>query len=135
MDDEAADGNISTLITAEPQLFVSDIKASCAFFEEKLGFDLEFVYGTPPFYAQVVRDGARLNLRQVDRPVIDRAAAADEDLLSVTIVVDHAKPLFLEYQETGVEFHQTLRTEPWGAVTFIVTDPDGNLIAFAADET
>jgi uncharacterized glyoxalase superfamily protein PhnB len=49
------------------------------------------------------------------------------------IVIDHAKPLFLEYQDAGVTFHQTLRTEPWGARTFIVKDPDGNLIAFAAD--
>ncbi|WP_407045994.1 VOC family protein [Mesorhizobium abyssinicae] len=31
----------------------------------------------------------------------------------------------------GARFHQTLRTEPWGARTFIVSDPDGNLICFA----
>jgi hypothetical protein len=30
-----------------------------------------------------------------------------------------------------VSFHQSLRTEPWGARTFIVQDPDGNLIAFS----
>jgi hypothetical protein len=41
------------------------------------------------------------------------------------------KPLYLEYQAAGVAFHQTLRTEPWGARTFIVRDPDGNLILFA----
>lgn len=134
MTDQAAhDNSQSTLIAAEPQLFVSDVEASCAFFEGKLGFKVRFTYGTPPFYAQVTRDGARLNLRHVDRPVIDRAAGTAEDLLSATIVIDHAKPLFLEYKEAGVEFHQTLRTEPWGARTFIVKDPDGNLITFAAD--
>jgi hypothetical protein len=30
-----------------------------------------------------------------------------------------------------VPFHQTLKQEPWGATTFIVIDPDGNLILFA----
>jgi len=30
-----------------------------------------------------------------------------------------------------VRFHQELKTEPWGARTFIVKDPDGNLILFA----
>jgi uncharacterized glyoxalase superfamily protein PhnB len=55
-------------------------------------------------------------------------------LLSATVIVDHAKPLFLEYKEAGVAFHQSLRLEPWGARTFIVKDPDGNLIAFAAKE-
>jgi hypothetical protein len=37
------------------QLFVSDIAASCRFFTEKLGFSVVFVYGEPPFYAQVRR--------------------------------------------------------------------------------
>ena len=123
----------SFLAYAEPQLFVSDIAVSCTFFEKKLGFATRFTYGSPPFYAQVVRDGARLNLRHIDRPVIDPELRAAEELLSATIVVDHAKPLFLEYMEADVDFHQTLRTEPWGARTFIVKDPDGNLIAFAGE--
>ncbi|WP_027146784.1 hypothetical protein [Mesorhizobium sp. WSM3626] len=29
----------------------------------------------------------------------------------------------------------SLRTEPWGSRTFIVGDPDGNLIAFASSAT
>ena len=47
------------------------------------------------------------------------------------IAVDNIKALFLEYQAALAPFHQTLRTEPWGARTFIVRDPDGNLICFA----
>jgi hypothetical protein len=39
--------------------------------------------------------------------------------------------LFLGYQAAEVAFHQLLRKEPWGAETFIVKDPDGNLILFA----
>jgi catechol 2,3-dioxygenase-like lactoylglutathione lyase family enzyme len=122
------------LTTAAPQLFVADIKASCAFFTERLGFAIVFVYGEPPFYAQVRRDGARLNLRCVDAPVIDGARRERESLLSADIGVDTAdeiKQLFLELQSAGVAFHQTLRREPWGARNFIVKDPDGNLLLFA----
>ncbi len=119
------------LLTAEPMLFVSDIAASCSFYEGKLGFAVAFTYGAPPFYAQVFRDAARLNLRCMSRPVIDPQLRDSEDLLSAGITLDDAKPLFLEFQAAGVEFHQTLRTEPWGARTFIVRDPDGNLILFA----
>jgi catechol 2,3-dioxygenase-like lactoylglutathione lyase family enzyme len=119
------------LAAAEPQLFVADIKASCDFFTEKLGFAVGFVYGDPPFYGQVFRDGARLNLRHVDSPIFDAQTRAAEDLLSATIIVADIKPLFLQYQAGGVMFHQTLRTEPWGARTFIVADLDGNLIAFS----
>ena len=92
---------------------------------------MKFLYGDPPFYGQVIRDGARLNLRHVDHPVFDRALRTREDLLSATIVLDEIEPLFREYQARGVAFHQVLRTEPWGRRTFILVDPDGNLIAFS----
>ena len=123
------------LVAAEPQLFVADIKASCDFFTQKLGFAIVFVYGEPPFYAQVKRDGARLNLRCVDAPVVDGALRARESLLSASITLataDEIKQLFLEFQSAGVVFHQTLRAEPWGARDFIVKDPDGNLLLFAS---
>lgn len=124
----------STILTAEPQLFVADIDAACAFYVDKLGFRVVFSYGEPPFYAQVARDGARLNLRAVSGPVFDSGFRAREsDPLAATLALDDAKPLFLELQKAGVTFHQTLRTEPWGVRTFIVRDPDGNLIAFAGD--
>jgi catechol 2,3-dioxygenase-like lactoylglutathione lyase family enzyme len=120
-----------TLAAAEPQLFVGDINAATEFYMRRLGFTIAFSYGDPPFYAQVVRDGARLNLRHVDSPVIDPAMRDAEQLLSATIVLDDAKPLFLEYQAAGVEFSQVLRAESWGAWTFVVRDVDGNLILFA----
>lgn len=134
MTDRPAGGSlVPSLAFAEPQLFVSDIRASCEFYAQRLGFQVSFIHGEPPFYAQMIRDGARLNLRHVDRPVFDRELRAAEDLLSATIVLDDAKSLFLAYRASGLAFHQSLRTEPWGARTFIVADPDGNLIAFASN--
>ncbi len=124
----------AVLTTAEPQLFVADIPASCAFFTEKLGFTIVFTYGEPAYYGQVKRDGARLNLRRVDAPVIDPALRDREVLLTAAMTVETAeeiKALFLEFQSAGVTFHQTLRKEPWGAKNFIVKDPDGNLLLFA----
>jgi catechol 2,3-dioxygenase-like lactoylglutathione lyase family enzyme len=120
------------IVAAEPQVFVSNIEAACRFWIEKLGFKIAFSYGEPPFYAQVFRDGGRLNLRKVEGPVFDSGFRARErNALSAIFTLEDAKPLFLEFQKAGVMFHQALRTEPWGARTFIVQDPDGNLIAFA----
>jgi catechol 2,3-dioxygenase-like lactoylglutathione lyase family enzyme len=119
---------------AEPQLFVADIKASCDFFTGKLGFAVAFTYGEPPFYAQVRRDAARINLRCVERPVIDAALRDREQLLSASLTVATAediKALFLEFQAAGGTFFQTLKREPWGARDFILRDPDGNLLLFA----
>ena len=128
---ETASLSKPALVAAEPQLFVADVATSCEFYTKHLGFAVAFTYGEPPFYGQVFRDGARLNLRSVRRPAMDPQLRDSEHLLSATITLDDAKPLFLEYQAAGVPFHQTLKTEPWGARTFIVRDPDGNLVLFA----
>ena len=121
-----------TILAAEPQLYVTDMATALAFYTGKLGFTVALSYGEPAFWAQVARDGGRLNLRHSDqRPVSDAFRAKEGDALCATLAVDAAEPLFLEYQAAGVSFHQTLRTEPWGARTFIIADPDGNLIAFA----
>ena len=124
----------ATIVSAEPQLFVTDLKRACEFFCKKLGFSLAFSYGDPPYYAQVGRDAARLNLRCVKRPVIESAVRGREELLSVSMTVataDEIKLLFLELQSAGVEFHQTLKKQTWSAKNFVVKDPDGNLLLFA----
>jgi len=124
----------ATIVCAEPQLFVTDIKRACEFFDEKLGFSLIFSYGDPPYYAQVGRDAARLNLRRVEEPVIESTVRDHEELLSVSMTVATAneiKLLFLEFQSAGVTFHQTLKKQPWAAKNFVVKDPDGNLLLFA----
>jgi len=122
------------LSSIEAQLFVANIKSSCDFYTNKLGFAVEFIYGDPPFCGQVVRDNARLNLRVVFEPVFVADVRKREHLLSASITVDTAneiKELFLSYQAAGVSFHQALKKEPWGARTFVVSDPDENLILFA----
>jgi len=123
------------LISTEAQLFVADIQTSCAFYTDKLGFTLSLTYGDPPFYAQVTRDQARLNLRVVGEPVFAGDVRQREQLLSATLTLattGELQQLFSTYQAAGVPFQQTLRKEPWGASTFVVQDPDGNLILFAA---
>jgi uncharacterized glyoxalase superfamily protein PhnB len=122
------------IVCAEPQLFVTDIERSCEFYCETLGFTLVFSYGKPPYYAQVGRDAARLNLRCVEQTVIDSRVRDREELLSVSLTVataDEIKLLFLEFQSAGVAFHQTLKKQAWGAKNFVVKDPDGNLLLFA----
>jgi uncharacterized glyoxalase superfamily protein PhnB len=124
----------AVIAAAEPQLFVADIRSSCDFFTKKLGFTIAFTYGEPPFYAQVMRDGVRLNLRCVEQPVIDAELRNREELLSASLTVataEEIKALFLEFQASGATFFQALKRQPWGARDFIVNDPDGNLLLFA----
>jgi catechol 2,3-dioxygenase-like lactoylglutathione lyase family enzyme len=120
-----------SLTYVEPHVFVTDFERSLAFYTKVLGFKVAFTYGEPPFFGQVVREAAVLNLRFVHHPVLDRSH--DQDLLSASIGVSNARVLFLEFQAGGAAFHQTLLRRPWheaGQGDFIVEDPDGNLIDF-----
>jgi uncharacterized glyoxalase superfamily protein PhnB len=135
MTDEARQTTPRPILSSiEAQLFVANIKSSCDFYTKKLGFAVEFIYGDPPYFGQVIRDNARLNLRLVFEPVFVADVRKREHLLSASITVattNEIKQLFLSYQAAGVSFHQALKKEPWGARTFIVSDPDENLILFA----
>lgn len=124
----------AVITCAEPQLFVADVNASCDFFRQKLGFSIAFIYGEPPYYAQVSRDSARLNIRCATQLTIDPAVRDREALLSASMTVATAneiKLLFLEFQSAGATFYQTLKHQPWGARNFVVKDLDGNLLLFA----
>lgn len=121
-------------LTAEPQLFVADIAAAIRFFVDDLGFSTVFLYGEPPYYGQVERGSARLNLRCVEAPVIDDARRRREELLAASLTVGsraEIDALAAEFRSRGVPFFQAPRNEPWGARDFIISDPDGNLLLFA----
>jgi len=122
------------LTSIAAHLYVRDLKTSTGFYTGRLGFTIDFVYGDPPFYAQVSRDNARLALRFMDEPFFAEDIREREGLLSASITLASAQEitqLYLSYRTAGVPVEQPLRDEPWQAKTFIVKDPDGNLILFA----
>lgn len=126
------------LTSVAAHLYVRDLKTSTDFFTTKLGFTIDFVYGDPPFYAQVSRDNARLALRYMDEPFFAEDIREREGLLTASITLataDEIAQLFLDCQAAHVPLAQPLRDEPWQAKTFIVKDPDGNLILFAGPAT
>src|SRR5262245_39498990 len=49
------------LKTAIPVIFVRNVTASAHFYRDKLGFQIDFLHGLPPFYGAVSRDGAVLH--------------------------------------------------------------------------
>ncbi len=111
-------------------IFVADVSASAEFFRAKLGFDVDFLHGEPPFYASVSRDGAVLHLRFAPRVFVP-GVSEHESLLAALIEVDNIKALYGEFLDACVEMVSRLTTEPWGATGFTIGDPDGNRIGFS----
>jgi uncharacterized glyoxalase superfamily protein PhnB len=119
---------------AEPCLFVTSFEEALEFFGEKLGFEVVFTYGEPAFYGQVRRGKTLLNLRHVDASPFHNEVRERDELLSASINVGNAanvRALFEEFQKARVDFYRPLKQEAWGARTFIVRDPFGNLLMFA----
>jgi catechol 2,3-dioxygenase-like lactoylglutathione lyase family enzyme len=118
--------------SATPILFVSDVRASAAFFRDRLGFAIDFLHGEPPFYGAVSRGLASLHLRFVHAPFFAEAAAREESLIAATIEVDDVQALHAELAARGVDFAQTLTRQVWGGTDFHVRDPDGNVFSFVS---
>lgn len=119
---------------AVPILFVRDVTAAAGFYCDRLGFGIDFLHGTPPFYGAVSRGGACLHLRCVRRPNFAELAAREPSLILATIEVSDVRALFTEIGARGAEIAQALATHDWGGTDFHVRDPDGNRISFVAFE-
>jgi len=113
-----------------PILLVRDVKACATFFEQKLGFTIDFLHGLPPFYGSVSRDGARIHMRYVQQPLFAEIARQEKSLLCASFEVTNVQRLYQEFKERGVEFVQPLTKQAWGGTDFQVQDPDGNVISF-----
>lgn len=131
MPDAPAGDTVPHLLGAYPQILVTDMDRAARFYADMLGFTVAYLYGSPPFYGLVTRDGAALNLRHVDAPDALRARAA-EQVLAANIPMHGVKAFYLALRDRGADFAQPLEEQPWGATDFILRDPDGNLLCFAS---
>jgi catechol 2,3-dioxygenase-like lactoylglutathione lyase family enzyme len=118
------------LKTAVPVLYVRDVAASAEFYRDRLGFQIDFLHGDPPFYGAVSRDGARLHLKFVHDAVFGPGRVEDEGLIMAFVPVDNVEVLYAECRAKGVDLSQDLTRQDWGGTDFHVIDPDGNRIAF-----
>jgi catechol 2,3-dioxygenase-like lactoylglutathione lyase family enzyme len=115
-----------------PILLVQDVEVSAAFFREKLGFEVDFLHGLPPFYGAVSRDGVCLHLRFVRQPLFAQIAAREKSLICASIEVSSVQALFEEFKAREVEFAQALTRQAWGGTDFHVRDADGNVVSFVS---
>ena len=115
---------------AIPILFVRDVGAAAVFYRDRLGFDIDFLHGSPPFYGAVARGAARLHLRFVHQPNFGALAAHEPSLILATIEVDDVAVLFAEFIAAGAEIAQVPTRQDWGGTDLHVRDPDGNIVSF-----
>ena len=127
---DAAARPVTEFFAAQPVLQVTNVAQSIAFYTEKLGFDLDFVYGDPPVHAGVARGNwsskmAYLQISEVAEGTEIRPQGYLYLMVDAKIDALHAL-----YESRGVEIISPLETYPWKMREFAVRDPDGHVLRF-----
>jgi len=112
-----------------PQLRVGDLDRAIAYYRDRLGFDLDFVYES--FYASVSRDGFAIHLKCAEKLAEDRADRKAYEHLDAYIAVSGINGLFSELQARGAAVITPLEQRPWACRDFYVEDPDGYVLCFS----
>lgn len=115
----------------EPVLMVHDIEATAAFYCDKLGFQIDFMYGDPADHAAVSRGdwtGSVVTI-QLSRVAQERNLTPSGYLY---VVVDtNLDTLHNQYRDHDVEIISEPTSQPWGMREFAIRDNNGHPLIFA----
>jgi catechol 2,3-dioxygenase-like lactoylglutathione lyase family enzyme len=124
---------MTNLTYISPSFIVSNLKASIAFYVDKLGFEVRFIGpDSEPFWAIVGRENISIFLKAIApdvKPIPNNTrhkwarwdayiSAVDPDLL------------FEEYRSSGVGFHQPIKDDGDSLRGFEIADADGYVLFF-----
>ena len=115
-----------------PVFFTTNIPATLAYYEAKLGFKCLGTWQDPPVYAIVARYHHPIHSLCPDPPTPNPDKYNDE-LLDAYLFVENADTLYAEYAAQGVEFTRGLANMPWNSREFVIKDCDGRLLAFGSN--
>ncbi len=126
---------MANLTYIAPNFIVENLKASVAFYVDKLGFKVYFLGPSDvddPFWAMVGRDHVSIFLKEIAPDVMPVPNHTRHEWASLDAYISTADPdaLYEEYASRGVAFHQPLRDNDDGLRGFEVADADGYVLFF-----
>ena len=109
--------------SAVPVIATADIPATLAFYTDVLGFAQHFVFGNPPVYAGVQRDGVLIYISQDEK----MAALVQSGGLhpEVFLWVADVDRVYAEHIRRGAKIVEEVADRPWDARQYVVEDPNG----------
>jgi catechol 2,3-dioxygenase-like lactoylglutathione lyase family enzyme len=118
--------NANCFQSATPIFNARNVPASIDYYVNKLGFHVEWDWGSPPTFASVERDAVRIFL-------CEGGQGAPGTWLS--IYVQDVDALYQEYKRRGALIRQPPTNFPWGVREMNVEDPDGHRLRMGSDAT
>ena len=122
------------IIGSAPILLVNDVVASANYYRDKVGFSYDRIWGEPPCFCILYRDGIHLMLSEVDdKKYIVPHYKAVKNMWNVYFWVNDADELYNELKTMGAKIDYDLCDQPYGCREFGIQDLDGYDIAFGQD--
>ena len=118
-------------ITASaPVLLVKDVLKAADYYQAKLGFDQRNIFGKPPDFAIMRRDGFAVMLAQVNDPAqVIPHWTVSRGTWNIYFWVDDVEAEYAAMQARGAIIDYTLGSKSYGVKEFGVQDLDGHDIA------
>jgi catechol 2,3-dioxygenase-like lactoylglutathione lyase family enzyme len=121
------------LLTTTPSFIVADLKASLDFYCGKLGFGEPGVWGEPPCFAMIHRDGFEMMLSLAEEKARPRPNGPD-GMWDMYIRVGDLDAEIAALKAAGAEIASGPETkEYYGMREIELLDPDGHRICFGQD--
>ena len=131
--DAPIDDNSSVqFLAVEPVLHVHNVLQTAEYYRDKLGFNIDFLYGNPPTHGGVSRgewSGSMVSIQLSQVPSNHEIVPSGHLHIRVGQPID---TLAEDYRIKGVEIISDPDNKPWGFREFTIKDLNGHILIFAA---
>jgi len=112
-----------------PVIPTADIRSTVDHYARVLGFQEHFVFGEPPVYAGVERDGVLLYITHDPRLAAQlRSSDLHPEIFHWVQDVD---AVFADHRQRGARIIEEVSDRPWDARQYVVEDPNGYRLKIA----
>lgn len=113
-------------------LLVADVVKSAAYFRDCVGFGEPDLFGEPPVFAILGRDGFYLMLARVDDPskIVPHWKLRDEETWDLYFWVDDVEAIYAELKGRGAKIGCEMCVQPYGCKEFAIRDLESHSIGF-----
>jgi uncharacterized glyoxalase superfamily protein PhnB len=111
---------------AAPVLRVPDVVAAAEHYRDRLGFEINFLWGEPPTYATTHRDHVMVHFTKSDAVPTPQP----DSVSNIYVFVSDIDDVYEELKGRGAKIAAEPETWPYGMREFAVEDPYGYRLCF-----
>ena len=127
---------MSHLLRSAPYFLVADVQRSATFYAGVLGFQCDYMAGSPPEFAICSRDGLAVMFRRASDPDLIRPIEAQGGTWDAFFWVDDAVGLHDEFVEKmATVVYGPVVQEAYQMREFAIRDCDGHVLGFGQTHT